>query len=157
MPYTTADLLALGLEFDNDPAGIGYPSGGVENTSNDVPFWEAITLTRPTIAVLKTSLPSSAIAGVMRAEDHEALSDGQARWLKDCVLDVNTINPSTSPNIITGIAERLGNTPSGAAIAALFSRPGSRLEKMYQDGTISEVGNFTPSTPGQIRAARAAQ
>ena len=154
MAYTTADLIALGSEI-NTNANDYYPTGGVTNTANDEANANAINQTRETIAVKKTSLSSSLIAAAILPGDHEALSAAQARWLKDCVLDVGNINPSMAGNVVTGIAERLGNTPSGTAIAALFNRPGSRLEQLSQQGVISEVGNFTPSTPSQIRAALA--
>ncbi len=152
MSYTTQDLIALGNEI-NTNASAYYPAGGVVNTANDEANANAINLQRESIAVKKTSLASSQIAAAISPGDHEALSTAQARWLKDCVLDVGNINPSTAENVVSGIAERLGNTPSGAAIAALFNRPGNRLEQLYQAGVISEVGNFTPSTPSQIRAA----
>jgi len=152
MAYTTQDLIALGNEIDTNASDY-YPSGGVANTANDEANANAINQTRGTIAVKKSSLSSSLIAAAIQPGDHESLSVAQARWLKDCVLDVGNINPSMATNVVSGIAERLGNTPSGAAIAALFNRPGSRLEQLYQAGVISEVGSFTPSTPSQIRAA----
>ena len=154
MAYTTADLIALGNEIDTN-ANSYYLSGGVANTANDEATAIAINATRETIAVKKTSLSSSLIAAAILPGDHEALSTAQARWLKDCVLDVGNINPSMASNVVSGIAERLGNTPSGSAIAALFDRPGNRLEQLYQAGVISEVGNFTSSTPSQIRDALA--
>lgn len=152
--YTTQDLIALGNEIDAN-ANSYYPSGGVANTANDEANANAINAYRETIAVKKTSLASSQIAAAIDPSDHEALSANQARWLKDCVLDVGNINPAMAANVVNGIAERLGNTPSGAAIAALFDRPGTRLEQLYQQGVISEVGQFTTSTPSQIRAVQA--
>lgn len=156
--YTTADLLALGMEFDNDPATLGYPEGGVENTANDVPFADAINLTRDTLTVKRTSVAASEIAGAIEPTEHQALSSEQARWLKDCVLDVGTVNAFKASAAVAGIAEIFPpNTTGGPRIAALLVRPGSRLEQMFQEGLISEVGSFTPSTPGQIRSARLAQ
>lgn len=154
MAYTHDDLIALGLEFDNDPKGLGYPAGGVENAANDVPFAEAINLVRDTLKVKRRSVASSEIAGAIEPNEHEALSDGQKQWLKDCVLDVGTIDAFTSV-AVRGLTERFpANTSTGARLPSLFDKSASRLEQMFQEGLISEVGNFTPSTPGQIRAAR---
>lgn len=158
MAYTTSDLLALGLEFDNDPAGLGYPAGGVENTANDVPFSDAINLVRESLQIKKRSLATSAIAGVIDPTEHEALSDAQARWLKDCVLDVGTIDVLTATQAVEGLKLRFPtNTSSGVAIRALFTQAGNRLQQMFEQGLISEIGSFTSSIPGAIRSARLAQ
>lgn len=157
-PQDEADLLVLGLEFDNDPAEIGYPAGGAENTANDVPFADAINETREDVQVKRRSVATSEIAGAIDPSAHEALSAEQARWLHDCVLSIGTLDALTATAAVGGLNERFPDqTATGSRIRSLLTRSGTRLEQMQQLGLLSRVDSFTVSTPGNIRAARAAQ
>ena len=155
MAYTTQDLVALGNEIDTN-ANSYYLSGGVANTANDEATAIAINATRETILVLKTALSTSTMFAAIDGLEHQALTPQQSRYL-DSVLRLQQINPSMDAKIIAAIRAMFleGVTVSRAAIEAVLVRPGNRLEQLYQSGLISEVGNFTPSTPSQIRAALA--
>lgn len=155
MAYTTQDLIALSNEI-NTNANDYYPAGGVANTANDEANSIAINQVRETILVLKTALSTSTMFAAIDGLEHQALTPQQSRYL-DSVLRLQQINPSMDTKIIAAIRAMFieGVTVSRAAIEAVLVRPGNRLEQLYQAGTISQVGSFTPSTPSQIRAALA--
>lgn len=155
-PQDTADLLVLGLEFDNDPAGVGYPSGGVENTANDPIFDSLINTVSPTILVKRQTVATSAIFNAVVPSESQALSPQQAEWFRNLLL-LGQVSPVTQSSIIAELVDVMfgAQTDSHAALMTLFTEPGSRLKQMQQDGLLSKVNSFTVSTPGNIRAARA--
>lgn len=156
-PEDTADLLALGLEFDNDPMELGYPAGGVENTDNDAPFAAMITAVNDLIQVLKQSVPTADIFNATDPIEKQSLSPQQAAWYSD-MLNLGQINPSKHSATIAELERQFGEgTQSRAAFQTLLREKGSRLLQMFQQGTLSRFDSFTASTPGNIRAARAAQ
>lgn len=154
-PQDTADLLVLGLEFDTDPAGVGYPAGGVENTANDPIFDSLINTVSPTILVKRQTVATSAIFNAVVPSERQGLSPQQSDWFRD-MLTLGQISPATQSGIVAELVEVLfgPQADSHASLMTLFTEPGSRLKQMQQDGLLSKVNSFTVSTPGQIRAAR---
>lgn len=155
-PQDTADLLVLGLEFDNDPAGIGYPSGGVENTGNDPAFDSLINTVSPSILVKRQTVTTGAILNAIMPSEYQSMSPQQSGWVRD-MLTLGQISPATQASIVSELVDVVfgPQTDSHAALMALFTEPGSRLKQMQQAGLLSKVNSFTVSTPGQIRVARA--
>lgn len=147
--WTNADLLALKAELTNDPASLGLTTLPADDEANANKLNEV----RATISVKKRSVTTAAIFNAIDPIEHQALSDQQARWLGQ-VLTLGQIDPFTSGVILDGINEMFAaNTVTRPAVAALMNESGSRIEKMFQDGTLSQSGTVTPSDIANARNA----
>lgn len=146
---SNADLLALKAELTNDPTDIGLTTVPADDEANA----NALNLVRETVSVRRRSLSTATLFGAIDALEHQGLTDQQSRWL-DAVLLLGQVDPFTAVNVVIGLNGLFGaETVSRAAIAPLLVQAGSRIDQLFQAGTLSAGGDVTPSDIANARNA----
>lgn len=153
---TNADLLALKSELIHDPAGLGLNT----QAANDEANANKLNAVYPTddgyvktLSVKKTSLRTSDIFNAVDPIEHQGLSSQQERWFSD-MLTLGQINPSRDTGIIAGLDGMFSvGSASRTAYTAMFNTAGSRVQQLYQAGTLSQPYYISPSDVANARNA----
>lgn len=149
MARSNADLLALKAELTNDPADLGLTVAPEDDEANA----NALNLVRETISVRKRSLSTAALFNAIDPLEHQSLTDQQSRYLT-AVLELGQIDPLMADNIVDGLNGMFAaESTSRPAYTALLNQPGSRIDQLYQAGTLEQGGSVTPSDIANARNA----
>lgn len=152
MAWTNSDLLAIKAELTNDPKTLGLTTSSADDESNANKL-SAVFPTDPgyvkTLPVKRAMLPVRGIFNVVSVAEHTEMSPQQASYFSDLML-LGQINPAEDQNTTDAL---LAIFPENAAIAPLFTQPGTRITQLFQDGLLSHGGSVTPSDVSDARAA----
>lgn len=149
MALTNAELLAIKAELTNDQLALGLTILESDDEANSI----KLNLVRDTISVKKRSVSMASIFNAIKDTEHQALSDQQARWL-DTLVRTGTLDPFTHVNALDGLDNMFSEeSESRPAIHALLTTSGSRVEQLFQAGTISTNTNLNPSDIANARNA----
>lgn len=149
MPFSNADLLALKSELTNDPLTLGLTT----NPSDDEANANKLNAISNTINVKRRSLATAAIFAAIDPLEHQALTDQQARWVA-ALLAVGQIDPLEDQEIVDGLNQMFASDSSSRpAYTALLTEHGSRINQLFQNGTLSVNEFVTPSTVANARNA----
>lgn len=149
MPFTNADLLAIKAELTNDPLTLGLTTSPSDDEANA----NKLNAISNTINVRKRALSTASIFAAIDPLEHQALTDQQARWLSS-LLEVGQIDPFEDQEIIDGLDQMFASdSNSRPAYTALLTQHGSRVNQLYQNGTLSVNQNVTPSDVANARNA----
>lgn len=149
MPFTSADLLAIKSELTNDPLTLGLTT----NPSDDEANANKLNAISNTINVKRRSLATAAIFAAIDPLEHQALTDQQARWVS-ALLEVGQIDPLEDQEIVDGLNQMFASdSNSRPAYTALLTEHGSRINQLFQNGTLSVNQQATPSDIANARNA----
>lgn len=149
MAFTNADLLALKAELTNDPADLGLTTAVEDDEANA----NKLNLVRETISVRKRTVASSCLFNAIDPLEYQALSSQQQKWM-DTLLSLGQFDPFIDTGTVSGLrAVFAQNSTSRPEIEALILQSGSRIEQLFQAGTVSELRSVTPSDVANARNA----
>lgn len=149
MPFSNADLLAIKSELTNDPLTLGLTT----NPSDDEANANKLNAISSTINVKRRALATAAIFAAIDPLEHQALTDQQARWVA-ALLAVGQIDPLEDTEIVDGLNQMFASdSNSRPAYTALLTEHGSRINQLFQNGTLSVNEFVTPSTVANARNA----
>ena len=149
MALTNEDLLALKAELTNDPQTLGLTTLPADDEANA----NKLNQVRETISVKRRSVAASELFNAIDPIEHQALSAQQERWV-NAVIELGQIDPFRDTQILDGLAELFGEgTNSGPALAAVYLRNGSRVEQLFQAGTLSTFQQLSGSDIANARNA----
>ena len=149
MPFTNADLLAIKAELTNDPLDLGLTTVPADDEANA----NKLNAISNTINVKRRALAASAIFAAIDPLEHQALTDQQARWLS-ALLEVGQIDPLEDQEIVDGLNQMFAaDSNSRPAYTALLTEHGSRINQLFQNGTLSVNQQATPSDIANARNA----
>lgn len=154
MSFTSSDLTNLKAELTNDPKHLTLTTVAADDQANADKL-NAIAATSP-LLIKDRSLACADIFNAIDPLEHQALTDQQARWLND-LLVLGQIDCFAQNNLVQALVGSSGlfssNSTSYAAINAIVSVPGSRIDQMFQAGLLSVDQPVTPSDIANARAA----
>ena len=156
MSFTNADLLAIKAELTNDPQTLGLDANPAHDEVNanklnavrtgDPGFVKSLIVTRRFLA-------TQAIFGEANALEVQALTSNQHSWWSD-LLQLDHIDPFVDAESVSGLRGLFGEeTASRTNLEAAFIQDGSRIEQLFQAGTLSVNQHVTPSDISNARAA----
>lgn len=149
MPFSNADLLAIKAELTNDPLTLGLTTLAADDEANA----NKLNLVRDTISVKKRSLAASALFNCVVDTEYQALSGQQISWLNSVLL-LGQFDPFANANIVSGLDNLFSaQSETRPAIHAAIVKTGSRIEQLYQSGTVSVFQTITPSDVANARNA----
>jgi hypothetical protein len=149
MTWTNDDLLALKSELTNDPADLGLTVDSADDEANA----NKLNAASESIQVLRYSLSASDLFNCVDPSEFQSLGAGQQAWL-NAVLNLNQINPYSNTQIITGIRNLFSaQTGTRPAFEDAIVEVGSRITQLFQDGTLSNDAQVTPSDVANARNA----
>lgn len=149
MPFTNADLLAIKSELTNDPLDLGLTTVPADDEANA----NKLNAISNTINVKRRSLATAAIFAAIDPLEHQALTDQQARWVA-ALLAVGQIDPLEDQEIVDGLNQMFASdSNSRPAYTAMLTEHGSRINQLFQNGTLSVNQQATPSDIANARNA----
>jgi hypothetical protein len=151
MGFTNADLLALKSELTANPLGLtGYLA---PSAANDEANANALNLVRTQTATDRLAIPVSEIATAVVRSEWAALAQSD-RDLINLYSAGGTVNPKTGNAVRTALLQMFGAaTVTRANLTALLTAPDSRVNHLFQLGTLSQGGTVSPSDVANARVA----
>ena len=147
MTRSAADLSAIKSELTHDPLTLGLTVLAADDEANA----NKLNLVRNTIQIKRRSVAMSSVFGEIDPLEHQSLSDQQARWL-DALIAVGQIDPLLDAQSVVGLNQLFGvDSNSRPAIASLLTESGSRINQLFQAGTVEDGSDLTPSDISQAR------
>jgi len=147
--FTNSDLLAIKAELTNDPADLGLTTSPSDDEANA----NKLNAISNTINVKRRALATRAIFSAINPLEHQALTEQQARWI-EALLTVGQIDPLEDTEIVDGLNQMFAaDSTSRPAYTALLTEHGSRINQLFQNGTLSVNQFITPSDVANARNA----
>ncbi len=144
MAHSNADMLAMKSELANDPSAVGY-------TGDDAGDAGKINEVKGSITIDRSDLSSEDLVRAINQAEFDALSASERQYLS-LLLNSDSVDTSNGTEARTGLMNLFaGGTVTRANIVAMLDKDGSRVDELFQAGTL-ESG--TPWRAGELANAR---
>lgn len=148
MAFSAADLLALKAELTNDPAGLGLVA---PPSIDDVGNADKLNDKDGGLMIDRTAIPTTEIFVQIDRDEYAALAQADRDWLNG-VSSSGVVNPKDGGEVREGLLQLFGQgSETRANLIAILQEPASRIQQLFEAGTLSTDQNVTPSDVANAR------